>query len=225
MGRLAELLDVSVASATGIVSRMEKRGLVVRRHDEDDRRVVVVERSDAAEQIFRGHRRTPAGCGLTRLLDALTDDELSALLTGHRALKAARAAYMARTRRGDGRPKLPKTRTSTAPSRRRPGDPSPADVPPAVRPPDRADHRPDPRHRDRQPVPADAQRRDHQRRRRQGRHRIHHPDRRSDARRHAGPRRRLDHRGLLRRPDRDGPRARRPRGRSSVRSRPSPRSR
>jgi DNA-binding MarR family transcriptional regulator len=94
MGRLAELLDVSVASATGIVSRMEKRGLVVRRHDEDDRRVVVVERSDAAEQMFRdidASRRD----GLTRLLDALTDEELSALLTGHRALKAARAAYLA----------------------------------------------------------------------------------------------------------------------------------
>jgi DNA-binding MarR family transcriptional regulator len=94
MGHLAELLDVSVASATGIVSRMEKRGLIVRRHDEDDRRVVVVERSEAAEQIFRdidARRRD----GLTRLLDALTDDELSALLTGHRALKAARAAYVA----------------------------------------------------------------------------------------------------------------------------------
>ena len=39
---------------------------------------------------------------LTRLLHALTDDELSALLTGHRALKAARAAYAGRTRRGDG---------------------------------------------------------------------------------------------------------------------------
>jgi hypothetical protein len=55
---------------------------------------VVVERSDAAEQIFRdidASRRD----ALTRLLHALTDEELSALLTGHRALKAARAAYLA----------------------------------------------------------------------------------------------------------------------------------
>ena len=94
MGSLAELLDVSVASATGIISRMENRGLVVRRHDETDRRVVVVDRSPVGEQIFRdidARRRE----GLTRLLDSLTDDELSALLTGHRALHAARAAYVA----------------------------------------------------------------------------------------------------------------------------------
>src|SRR3954468_3660505 len=41
MGRLAELLDVSVASATGIVGRMEKRGLVERHHDDEDRRIVM----------------------------------------------------------------------------------------------------------------------------------------------------------------------------------------
>jgi DNA-binding MarR family transcriptional regulator len=94
MGHLAEYLDVSVASATGIVSRMVNRGLVVRRHDESDRRVVVVDRSPAGEQIFRdiGTRRR---AGLTRLLEGLTDDELSALLTGHRALRAARSIYVA----------------------------------------------------------------------------------------------------------------------------------
>ena len=100
MGRLAERLDVSVASATGIVGRMESRGLVVRRHDEADRRVVVVDRAPAGEQIFRdidAYRRE----GLTRLLGSLTDDELSALLTGHRALHAARAAYMAEKKAAD----------------------------------------------------------------------------------------------------------------------------
>src|SRR5882672_9895536 len=43
MTKLAETMDVSVASATGIVTRMEKRGVVRRRHAEDDRRVVLVE--------------------------------------------------------------------------------------------------------------------------------------------------------------------------------------
>ena len=37
MTRLAEAMDVSVASATGIVNRMEERGLVERRHDNADR--------------------------------------------------------------------------------------------------------------------------------------------------------------------------------------------
>ena len=99
MGRLAELLDVSVASATGIVGRMEKRGLVERRHDDDDRRVVVVQRSPAGEQVFRdidARRRA----GLTQLLATLTDDELRALLTGHRALHRPREPRRSGTRRG-----------------------------------------------------------------------------------------------------------------------------
>src|SRR5437867_9532846 len=37
MSRLADMLDVSVASATGIVSRMEERNIVERRHTDDDR--------------------------------------------------------------------------------------------------------------------------------------------------------------------------------------------
>src|SRR5258705_12111997 len=53
MGRLAEALDVSVASVTGIVSRMEQRGLVERRHAEDDRRVVLVHLTDAGAHGFR----------------------------------------------------------------------------------------------------------------------------------------------------------------------------
>src|ERR1700675_1178595 len=67
MGRLAEALDVSVASVTGIVSRMEQRGLVERRHGEDDRRVVVVHLTEAGARIFRdieARRRE----GLGRLL-------------------------------------------------------------------------------------------------------------------------------------------------------------
>src|SRR5205814_9835177 len=52
MGRLAELLEVSIASATGIVDRMEKRGLVERRHDPHDRRVVVVHPTSAAAEVF-----------------------------------------------------------------------------------------------------------------------------------------------------------------------------
>ena len=38
MRRLAEAMDVSDASATGIVDRMEKRGLVERRNRPDDAR-------------------------------------------------------------------------------------------------------------------------------------------------------------------------------------------
>lgn len=42
MSRLAELLDVSLSNATGLVDRMEERGWVGRERDREDRRVVIV---------------------------------------------------------------------------------------------------------------------------------------------------------------------------------------
>jgi DNA-binding MarR family transcriptional regulator len=89
MGRLAEELDVSVASATGIVGRMEQRRLVERRHDEADRRVVVVHPTRVGGEVFarlRRHRRNR----LKKLLGQLTDTELTAFLTGLRAMRRAR---------------------------------------------------------------------------------------------------------------------------------------
>ena len=94
MSHLADTLDVSVASATGIVTRMEERGLVERSHGEADRRVVLVRATPAGTAIFRDmteHRRAR----LTRLLGRLTVDERSALLTGLRAMRVARAAFHA----------------------------------------------------------------------------------------------------------------------------------
>jgi DNA-binding MarR family transcriptional regulator len=95
MGHLAEALDVSVASMTGIVDRMEKRGLVERRHDEQDRRVVLVQPTQAGKAVFTviGEQRR---FGLGKILDQLSDDELAALLQGHRALRLARSAIAAR---------------------------------------------------------------------------------------------------------------------------------
>jgi len=89
MSSLAEAMDVSDASATGIVDRMEKRGLVERRHGTDDRRVVLVHATDAGRQVFidmAAHRRDR----LSKILAALTADEIAALLTGMRAIHAAR---------------------------------------------------------------------------------------------------------------------------------------
>ena len=93
MSRLAEALDVSVASATGIVDRMEKRGFVERRHGSEDRRVVVVHPTSAAGKIFEdlNDRRRRH---LSMLLSTLDDQALQALLAGHRALREARAAVV-----------------------------------------------------------------------------------------------------------------------------------
>ena len=94
MSHLAEMLDVSVASTTGIIGRMEERGLVVRSHGEADRRVVLVSPTETGIAIFRDmteHRRQK----LTALFGRLTDDELASLLTGLRAMRNARLALHA----------------------------------------------------------------------------------------------------------------------------------
>lgn len=90
MGGLAETLDVSQASATGIVDRMEQRGLVERNRDDADRRVVHVALTAEGRRLITGmasERRDR----LSQLLDTLTDAELEGLLLGSRALHRARA--------------------------------------------------------------------------------------------------------------------------------------
>jgi DNA-binding MarR family transcriptional regulator len=89
MSKLADTLDVSVASATGIVSRMEERTLVERQHDREDRRVVLVIPTETGLAVFRDmmeQRREH----LAGLLGKLGDDDLRAFLQGLRAVKAAR---------------------------------------------------------------------------------------------------------------------------------------
>jgi len=89
MGRLADALDVSIASLTGIITRMEQRDLVERVHDVEDRRVVNVRLTAAGADVLAGideHRRS----GLIRLAQELTEEQLLGLLDGHRALREAR---------------------------------------------------------------------------------------------------------------------------------------
>jgi DNA-binding MarR family transcriptional regulator len=119
MSRLAEALDVSVASMTGIVDRMERRGLVERRHEQKDRRVVRVYPTQAGRDVFReiDERRR---MGLGRLLEQLSVDELEGLLHGHRALRQARARAVAADAEGLAETDLttgPEAESATLPSR------------------------------------------------------------------------------------------------------------
>jgi 4'-phosphopantetheinyl transferase len=96
MSHLADALDVSVASATGIIDRMEQRNLVERLPDTDDRRLVVVHMREPGADIFKQlaeHRRQ----SLSRLLDRMSARELGALRIGLRALRVAREAEAAAT--------------------------------------------------------------------------------------------------------------------------------
>jgi DNA-binding MarR family transcriptional regulator len=51
MGRIAEILDASVSSASGIIDRMEERGLVERIRVPDDRRVVLVRPTQTGNDV------------------------------------------------------------------------------------------------------------------------------------------------------------------------------
>ncbi len=94
MGVLADELDVSVASATGIVDRMEKRGLVERLHTAEDRRVVLVRPTDRGLKLVRmvgDHRRARFAMAMGRL----DETQLTALLSVLRTVRAAIAEDMA----------------------------------------------------------------------------------------------------------------------------------
>jgi DNA-binding MarR family transcriptional regulator len=51
MSRLADLLDVSLSNATGLIDRMEERGLVERVRVPEDRRIVLVRASSEGDRV------------------------------------------------------------------------------------------------------------------------------------------------------------------------------
>jgi DNA-binding MarR family transcriptional regulator len=67
MGHLAEILDVALSNASGVIDRLEDRGLVERVRVPGDRRVVVV-------------RVTPAGRAELARADVLKDELLQSIL-------------------------------------------------------------------------------------------------------------------------------------------------
>jgi DNA-binding MarR family transcriptional regulator len=83
---------VSQASATGIIDRMEQRGLVERRRGDDDRRVVRVALTDEGRNLIAG-MATERREHLAMMLEHLADDELEGFLRGARALHRARERF------------------------------------------------------------------------------------------------------------------------------------
>ena len=89
MSRIAELLGVGLPNATGLVSRMQERGVVERHRDQTDRRVVLVRLTAAGRATLRGFeiaRRTR----LSHALAQLTADQRDQLM---RAIHTLRAAF------------------------------------------------------------------------------------------------------------------------------------
>ena len=92
MTRLADLLGVADPNATGIIDRMEQRGLVERLRDDADRRVVIVaqtpEGAQAVEEVD-GWRSEM----LDALLQRLDTDQLVRLVGGVKELREAIVAH------------------------------------------------------------------------------------------------------------------------------------
>jgi len=69
MGRLAETLGCDASNVTGLVDRLEARGLVQRRPSADDRRVKVIQLTPAGSRLRAQmlRRMTTGSCRLSRL--------------------------------------------------------------------------------------------------------------------------------------------------------------
>jgi DNA-binding MarR family transcriptional regulator len=88
MSRVAEILGSGLPTATGLVGRMEERGLVRREHDTRDRRVVLVTLTDAGGSELRSlqsARRQRMVAAITHL----TEVERAQLLTSIQSLRRA----------------------------------------------------------------------------------------------------------------------------------------
>ena len=97
-GRLGAAVGLSPTSVTRLVDRLEKRGLVSRRRESDDRRYVEV-RLEAAGERLLGQLKVIKGSALEVAAEAMDATERRRLTEGLRRLVALTRA--AEERRGD----------------------------------------------------------------------------------------------------------------------------
>ncbi len=83
MSRVAEILDTAGSNLTGLVTRLEERGLVQRTHDQEDRRLVYVSLTDGGRQLAEDREFMPAR-HLHQVLEALPESERAALVASMR---------------------------------------------------------------------------------------------------------------------------------------------
>ena len=91
MGRLAELLDVSMSNGTGIIDRMEEKGLIERVRVPDDRRLVLVRPGGEGLRAL-AESETSKREGLRSVLGHLTASERPVVLAAIRSLRRALSA-------------------------------------------------------------------------------------------------------------------------------------
>ncbi len=88
VSRLADWLGIGVPNATGLLDRMEHRGLVARERDADDRRVVLARMTDTGRAAIAEHDGWRFEL-IEQLLAPLPTDQLLAVAAGVRRISQA----------------------------------------------------------------------------------------------------------------------------------------
>ena len=88
MSRLAEMLNVSLSNATGLIDRIEERGLVERTRVAEDRRIVLIRVTLAGEQMLREFDILSDDL-LRSVLGRLSRSELAAVGTAFASIREA----------------------------------------------------------------------------------------------------------------------------------------
>lgn len=98
-GRLAELTGLSTGAITGVIDRLERAGFLVREHDSDDRRRVLLRltqtRSPEVQSLFE-----PLAKGMEALCENYTIAELAVVLRFMREVHVVFEDLAAQLRRG-----------------------------------------------------------------------------------------------------------------------------
>jgi DNA-binding MarR family transcriptional regulator len=74
MSQIADYVNISMSTATGIIDRLVKNGYCTRRRSESDRRVVMIALTKKAEKIIDDIKEIGSGY-FDRIIEALTPDE------------------------------------------------------------------------------------------------------------------------------------------------------
>jgi len=88
MSRLADMLDVSMSAATGLVDRIEEHGYVERIRVPSDRRIVLARITDAGRQLLEDIDSVQTEI-LDRILDGLDETQLTRLAAAMVDLRTA----------------------------------------------------------------------------------------------------------------------------------------
>ena len=94
MSRLAEMMDISLSNATGLIDRMEERGFVERVRVPDDRRVVLVRIMETGRRLLDDIEVLRAET-LRTVLDRLDPSQLDGIARATTDLRDALAAVAA----------------------------------------------------------------------------------------------------------------------------------